>query len=83
MVYVSITRNTGNIRLVVPFWRRPFLFNLGKDTFGLVVGAVCARRQQAITLDLLSSTLITGLVKSHKDIRTASQARSGGGWKPA
>jgi hypothetical protein len=42
MVYVSIRRNTGDIGLVVPFWRRPLLFNLGKDTFGLVVSAVCA-----------------------------------------
>jgi hypothetical protein len=42
MVHVSITHNTGNISLVVPFWWRPLLFNLGKDTFGLVVGAVCA-----------------------------------------
>lgn len=67
MMYVSITRNTGNIGLVIPFWRRPLLFNLGEDAFGLVVGTVCARRQLAITLDLLSSTLITGLEKNHKN----------------
>lgn len=42
MVNVSITHNNGDIRLSVPFWRRPLLLNLGKDTFGLVVGAVCA-----------------------------------------
>lgn len=79
MVYVSITPNTGNIGLVVPFWRRPFLFNLGEDAFSLVVCAVCARRQLAITLDLLSSTLITGLEKVHKEIRSASHTKSGGG----
>jgi hypothetical protein len=53
--------------MVIPFWWRPFLFNLSEDTFGLVIGAVCARRQLAITLDLLSSTLVTGLEKGHKD----------------
>lgn len=77
MVYVSITRNTWNVGLVVPFWRRPFLFNLGEDAFSLVVCAVCARRQLAITLDLLSSTLITGLEKGHEEIRLASHTKSG------
>lgn len=61
---------------VLPLWRRPFLFNLGEDAFGLVVSAMSARWQLAVTLDLFPSTLVTGLEKGHRKTRLASRAIS-------
>lgn len=56
-------RVQSNPRAIVPLWRGPLLLNLGEDAFGLVVGAMSARRQLTIALDLLPSALVTSLDK--------------------
>ena len=45
----------------VPFWRIPFLFNLGEYTVGLVVETMRALGHFAIAFDFLLSTHIAGL----------------------
>lgn len=44
-----------------PFWRVPLLLDLGEDTFGLVVDAVCACWQLAVALDLLLPAHVASL----------------------
>lgn len=44
-----------------PFRRVPLLLDLGEDTFGLVVDAVCACWQLAVALDLLLPAHVASL----------------------
>lgn len=54
-------QNQPSLLLGIPFWRIPFLFNLGEYTIGLVVETMRALGHFAIAFDLLLPTHIAGL----------------------
>ena len=72
LLCVLAKRVNGSPWAIVPLWRRPLLFDLGKDAFDLVVGAMSARRQLTIALDLLPSALITGLERGKRFVSTSN-----------
>jgi hypothetical protein len=60
----------------IPFGRSALLLDLSKDTFSLVVDAVCARRHLAVALDLLLPTHIASLWNSQSALRIREREAS-------